>query len=100
MPTVALATARGVDPGDAGAQVAEQLAADGDTSPLAAALDPAAALAFATLFDAEVLPAGKLPLLLIAAVNHPDLADDARALARKLNGDPRWPHMLYATLLR
>ena len=100
LPTVALAVTRGVDPGAAGEAVAEQLAADGDTAPLAAALDPSATLDFATLFDAEVLPAGKLPLLLIAATNHPELADDARALARKLNGDPRWPHLLYAGLLK
>ncbi len=41
-----------------------------------------------------------VPLLLIAAANHPPLADDARALARKPNGAPRWPHLLYADLLK
>lgn len=100
LPTVALAATRGVDPGAAGLAAAERLGSDPDTAPLAAALDPSAGLDFATLFDAEVLPALKLPLALIAAANHPTLANDAYALGGKLNGDPRWPHLLYADLLK
>ena len=100
LPTVALATARGVDPGAAGTALAEQLTADIDTRSLTAALDPAATLDSAALLEAEALPAIKLPMLIIAAANHPELAGDAGVLARKLNGDPRWPHLLYADLLK
>ena len=100
LPTLALLAAHGENATAMVDATVELLSADVDNAPLAAVFDSEASLDFATLNNAEVLPHLKIPLLLIAAENHAILASEARSLAKKLNGDPRWPHLLYAELLK